>query len=896
VPWDRDSYRRNVLELARQAGNVPPADLYQRYGLPADTVGADAIGRRIAQVVAYWRELRSDRVLGPLAERLVVAHTEMERDGPLTAGKLARLSEEHRQQLREKLARQAVAIAGAATHAGPETVARLLGIFGGAVTRPEVEAALRDAGVEVVDTFPALPAVPHPQASALSQYVQQLGRQLSAEIVFGDDVRRGFRIVHGFQLSDGRSLDDATMDRARLEADTRAYTDPATSPTQKALTIMRTAAGQAGGLDALVLSEVVERLRLFVRRGLTAQRSVAAHAADLGLASDEAGLLAAAVLAEDTSDAVRRQIEEKFGARLLREAQRLAAGLPAGDPLRARVADADATVARLVQAADADQTAGRIEEAAERIAEAIALARDDDVLASRLSALPPPAPRAICAQPNGPGVLVTWEPSPARAGRVRYRVVRGEALAPVSAADGMTVVAHTEASSATDAQPPAGVRLRYSVFADRGGDVCSPPAEAPPLVFVPDVTSISVTEKETSVAVSWRVHGGAEGVRVVRREQRPGQEAQGPRDADDGTAMPASLIGFTDCGLRTGTEYLYRITAVYRAPDGRRRLSAGVVVSGTPEHEPDPVTDLAAEVPDADGSVASGVPVVLRWTPPRHGQVRLVRADHPPSWPAGMRAPPQAGLSEIPGEPGTAPDGRAILRVTLPFGLHYITPLTESGQATVAANTAKIRLVEPVRDPRAIRMSDTALLAHDTVLLTCAWPDDATGIIVRYPGGELTCSRRAYFEEGGLTVPVDRHAAEFWVVAAHHGPDGCLTAPPAMTSVPARPVAVHYEIRRPALRRRQRMVQVSAEETTRLPPLVMVQAAGSYAPAGPAEGQRIHETEGQLCQPGQPVRITVSLRQLRPGWLACFVDPDRIDPDADPVLLFHPPADQMRIP
>jgi len=27
VPWDREQYRLEVLEPARQAGNVPPADL-----------------------------------------------------------------------------------------------------------------------------------------------------------------------------------------------------------------------------------------------------------------------------------------------------------------------------------------------------------------------------------------------------------------------------------------------------------------------------------------------------------------------------------------------------------------------------------------------------------------------------------------------------------------------------------------------------------------------------------------------------------------------------------------------------------------------------------------------------------------------------------------------------
>jgi hypothetical protein len=889
VPWDRDSYRRDVLEPARRAGNVPPADLYRRYGLPADAADADVTDRQIARAVAYWQELRGDRVLGQLAGRLIVAHTEMQQDGPLTARRLAQLREQGRQQLREKLARQAKAVADGATHAGPETVENLLDVFGGSVTRSEVVAALREAGMEVVDAFPALPASPHPQQPALAQYLQQLGRQLSPEIVFGDGVRQGFRVLRGFQLSDGRRLDAAAVDQARQQAGARPHTDAAAALTQKALTIMRTAAGAPGGLDALVLSEVVERLRQFIRHGLKAQRPVAAHAMDLGLAGDEAGLLAAALLAEDTSEAVRQRIDEKLNAGLLREAQRLAAGLPPRDLLRERVADVDATVAGLARAADADLAGGRTESAAGRLAEAITLASDDDALAGRLAALAPPAPRTADARIDGQSVLVTWEPSPARVGRVRYRVVRSQARAPVSAADGTVVITGTEARSAADPQAPAGAELRYSVFADRGGEVYSPPADAAPFVFVPDVTDVAVTERETSLTVSWRSHPGTDGIRVVRWEQPSGQEPDQPWDGEDAAAVPASLAGFTDRGLRTGTEYRYRIRAAYRAPDGHRRLSAGIVVPGTPMREPDAVTDLTAETPGADTPTTGAAPVVLRWTPPRHGQARLVRAGHRPPWQVGFRVRPEdGGLTDVAGEPADDQDGRAVLRAALPFGLHYVTALTEAGPFMVAGNTVEIRLVEPVHDARATRM-------HDTVQLGWAWPEDATDVTVRHSGVELTCSRRYYFDEGGFSVAVDRNAVTFEIIAVHHGPGGCLTAPPTLASVPARAVAVRYCIRRP-VRRGQRMIQICAEDTVQVPPLVVVQTTGPYAPEGPAEGERIHEIEGQPIHRGQTVKITISLAHRSPGWLACFADPDKTGPDADRISLFHPPEDQMRVP
>jgi hypothetical protein len=148
---------------------------------------------------------------------------------------------------------------------------------------------------------------------------------------------------------------------------------------------------------------------------------------------------------------------------------------------------------------------------------------------------------------------------------VRYRVRRGQDRAPVSAAEGTAVAAQTGRNDVTDTEPPLGADLIYSVFADRGGEACSPPAVTQSVVFAPDVTGISVTAADTSVAVSWRAHPGADAVLVVRGEGRP------PRGTDDGTAVEASLAGFTDAGLRTGTEYFYRIAASYRAPGGQRR-------------------------------------------------------------------------------------------------------------------------------------------------------------------------------------------------------------------------------------------------------------------------------------------------------------------------------------
>ena len=88
MQWDPEQYRLEVLEPARRAGNVPPADLYVRYGLPEDISDQRLFAARIAEVIAYWQALRSKRTYARLAETLIASHAELERGGRLTLAKL----------------------------------------------------------------------------------------------------------------------------------------------------------------------------------------------------------------------------------------------------------------------------------------------------------------------------------------------------------------------------------------------------------------------------------------------------------------------------------------------------------------------------------------------------------------------------------------------------------------------------------------------------------------------------------------------------------------------------------------------------------------------------------------------------------------------------------------
>ncbi len=877
MTWNREQYLAEVLEPARKAGNVPPPDLYARYGLPAGLSDQAAFTRQVTDVVAFWRELKGRRMYARLADTLITAHAELEKAGRLTLRSFAERHADSRREQLNRLARLAEVEAGAATHVGPDTLARLRSALDDAITDAEVVRALENAGVRVVGKFPALQAAPHPKQADLARHLMQLGVWPSAAVVFGEMTGKGFRVLGGFRLSDGRTLDDEAIASARNRVDALPYTDPAKTPSENVLAILRTAARKPGDLDALLLSEVVERLRPLARSGFI-QRAIAAQACESGLDQEDAGLIAAALASADTAEALRPQVEDEMAGGRLRSAQRLAAGLPAEDPLRERIAALDAEVTSLGRRADQELAQGRGEPAAALLAEAVSIARDDPELAGRLAAVPPPPPREAVARMDGDHMLITWKPSTVSTGHVQYRVMRGQERAPGSPAEGTAVVTRTERTDVTDAEAPPGAQLCYSVFAARGGESWSPPASVPSATFTPEVTGLSVVAADTSVAATWRAHSGADRVIVVRREDEP------PRRWDDGTAVEASPDSFTEAGLRTGTEYYYRITTCYRTPDGLRRYSPGVVTRAVPEPAPVEVTDLRITGPD-DGAAA----MVAVWTPPPYGRVRLVRANVPLPWPPGTRISPDdtAGLQDVPGVPRRGTDGRDVLELRLPPGRHHILALTVGRNASVAGDTAEVRMVESVRGLTADRM-------HDQVRLGWIWPDGATDALISWPGSERHCSRRVYDDEGGAVITIGATEATIEVGAVYPQRDGNLTAPGTRVHVPARGVAVTYRIRGSRWHPRQRTIEFAAERTTRLPGLVVVRSTGRYAPDDPSEGETVARVGPQDITPGRIVALPVQVVKGR-AWLACFVDPDTPEADARDVLLFPPPAEEMRI-
>src|SRR4051794_6380150 len=291
MAWERERYRLEALEPARRAGNIPPADLFIRYGLPNVVADRTAFDTQVGQVLAYWRELRTKRTYMALATALLAAHAELEKSGALSPQGFARQRERASREQRERLARLAQAEAGAATHVGPLTVARLRAAAGGGLSDAQVRKAITDAGVRVVDTLPRLPVQAPPKYADLARHLTSLGLRLCAEVVFGEDVRRGFHLLREFRLADGRRLDDKALDAASRRLEALPHSDPGKTPRANVLAILRAALNRPGQVEALILWEILERLRPFAASNFV-QKVIASQARELGLVEDDAGILA----------------------------------------------------------------------------------------------------------------------------------------------------------------------------------------------------------------------------------------------------------------------------------------------------------------------------------------------------------------------------------------------------------------------------------------------------------------------------------------------------------------------------------------------------------------------------------------------------------------------------
>ena len=195
----------------------------------------------------------------------------------------------------QRLDRAAAAVSEDASCVGQWQVDRLLAEAGADVTAAEAREALERWGVRVAE-LPSLPAGPPRPIAGHPDYpdvIARLGRKLSIELVFGNDVRDGFSILGGMRLSNGRRLGPEAIEEALRRTPPAAHRED----WYRVLSILADAAQEPATLDDIVFWEVVEVLRSLTRLGYS-QRALTEQAVRLSLERDQAEVLAAAVAGE----------------------------------------------------------------------------------------------------------------------------------------------------------------------------------------------------------------------------------------------------------------------------------------------------------------------------------------------------------------------------------------------------------------------------------------------------------------------------------------------------------------------------------------------------------------------------------------------------------------------
>ena len=284
MAWDRDGVppRPSWSQPGRPGMSRPPTS-YQRYGLPAGASDAAASpsrsgpGRRLlaGAAVSTWSSGRWPPVCWWPTTQLepVTAHS------PPTGS--ASCTNSTASSCATGWPSTPQAVAERAGRAGPDTVAKLVSLLGWlGHGRGRGRGGAAGAGVVVVHAFPALPGTPDPQLGPAP-----LSRRPRPAAIGRDHLRRRRAARFPGSSTGSGSPTAGGWTRPRWPAPSwkptaLPFADRAKDGSQKALTSHAHGGPRAGGLDALLLSEVVERLRQFIRLGLSGPHCLATRAID----------------------------------------------------------------------------------------------------------------------------------------------------------------------------------------------------------------------------------------------------------------------------------------------------------------------------------------------------------------------------------------------------------------------------------------------------------------------------------------------------------------------------------------------------------------------------------------------------------------------------------------
>ncbi|MBB5807951.1 hypothetical protein F4560_007719 [Saccharothrix ecbatanensis] len=469
----------------------------------------------------------------------------------------------------------------------------------------------------------------------------------------------------------------------------------------------------------------------------------------------------------------------------------------------------------------------------------------DDGIDTALERCRPAAPPTARAEVRDGRVVVTWEPSSATAGRVTYRVSRGDTVLGEDIAAGELV----------DPDPPNGTALVYAVHALRDGNPSARAARTGPVTVLGEVLDLVLRGGSDAVSGRWRLPEGAVGALVTRSGVAVGE---------------AHSSSFVDHDVRPGETYDYRVRARYRLPDGSAPLSLGVVATASCQEVPVGVTDLVAEF-DRDDLVA-------RWTPPARGDVELLElrpGDDPPE--PGVVSAHQARRHGAPVPAGTL-TGRGVLRgrLSTPGKRQTLVPVTVLGELAAIGTPFVV-------DARHAAVSTLRLdRLGTTVRVTWEWPRGATAARVVWrksaepagptdPLASFLDVTKVGYDSRGVAVPVSEGDHWFGVCTAQTV-DGVPSFGPLVLRRESTRRTARYSVHRAGVFPRRRWVlTVEGDEQ---PSSVVLVGKSGIRPMDRDDGEVLLRVDGDGAAAGRDFAVPRHLR--RPVHLRAFSLDDRV--------------------
>lgn len=669
-----------------------------------------------------------------------------------------------------------------------------------------------------------------------------------------------------------------------LEAHKRSETakdSNAVQDAQKALGLLKNQCSTDAQLHELIRGALFKQLTAAVSRGGT---RVQQRDALVGFGLDR--IEAARVVTKLTTGGTASKLPSELilaalGAGNLAEARRLATALPELDEDQAERASAVAKIsaaekakAAHVEAFERAKANRDFRTAATELAAALLIDAADAVLASQMTALPPPRPEAPSLRIDGRAVALSWPPL--AEADVTYLVVRAEGAAPTDPGAGHRLGEPSSTPSARDTQAPVGRHLFYSVFATRDGRQFSDPASAS-VTVLPAPTEVVAAADATQVTLSWQVPSEAIAALVTQH-------------APDGRDTEFEVTGgrsFTATGLTLGNTYGFSVRGVYVTAQGRE-TSAPVRIEATPRGAIAAAGEFQARV------VNSGNTHILEcsWRDVE-GYVVDVWAfpiTHPPlpsrvASDSELMAAGGQRLTPMPG--GGVADGHVVRRFAAGDGMFAYLPVTVDGQGGLLGASIIAGVAPPATNVIAERFGDA-------IKVSWVWPEGDYLMEVAWLEGGRTKSKRVtrakYRLDGGVTLSPATAIAKIEVATVVRAADEeWVSVGVAVDYAAAKPpVPYTLTLRKPLLGSPSARVALDPGGFSGEIEVELVCATGPFMPPRPSDGSTVGRERVTLVA-GKTSTLDFSLPKLpSPFWARLFAV------DGSGIVLLDPPTSQMK--